>query len=393
MKFTVDSSELASALEVISIAAGEEDKAVPVNNQIRISGGDAGQPHVLIQARGSLCTISLPMTAAYAEPFDCCLEYRQLVNLVKMLKGEISFEVKDGWARLRCGTSRLRVPAFDPKMFPAVLNSRCDLFTYMAVTSETFVRMLQSAYIAVAKEDSGAFALRGIQMQYSAGLLRVVGCDGHEACKSEVAVSGSKCQPFDVILPQISAPALIRLAKGCDNVLVHPGFTDKPNRIEFVIGETVCIFSLAAGDYPDVNKLIPVQDHHVEVDSREISGLLKRAALFSDQAYKTRVVHTVWGPESLLVQAASQNTGTYNESIPIDGRSAGIKDDIVIAISSSQVLAALGAFSEERAMFLFTSEAKPMHIRPVDCPFDIDYVTMPHRALNFSGLDLDYSTD
>lgn len=389
IKFKVTSAELARALDVISAAAGEEDKAVPVNNQIKMVADEHRSGKILMKARGSLCTMSLPVTAEFDEPFESCIEYLQLVNLMRMLDGDIEFEIKAGWAHFKSGRARFKVPAFDPALFPSTGPSIGEIFDYMAVPSDIFVRMLQSAYIAVAKQDTGVFNLRGIKLMYAGGKLTVAGCDGHEACRAVSTVSGSKCQVFDAVLPQLAVPALIKLAKRCDNVLIRPG-----PLMEFVMGDADARFKLHAGQFPDVGKLIPDhQGFEVEVDSGELQSLLKRAALFTDSMIPTKIVNFVWGPDSLRILSWSQKTGVFNDEMPINGRAVGIKEPIVMAVSSTQLLAALGAFSEERAVFSFETGVSQVKVAPVGCPFQLDYVTMPHRAWDISGIDLTNNTD
>lgn len=382
IQFRIKTQSLSKAIDTIAGIAAEQDKSVQGNSLIKFIG-DAETKVI------TLCGSSMSNSIAYdvlgcefEKDFTCCIDYMKLINLVRSLAGEwVTLRVKDGWAFIASGEARARVPSLDPDKFPAI---ELTYVPGVKIPSDIFTRMLQSASSTCAKQDHGQFSLKGVHVLCDGETLTMEGCNGIDVC--QVTTKVTTAIKFDFIIPGVTVNPLLKVAAVDSTVDLH---LDN-NLAQLSCGDVICKIRTVAGKYPEVSRVIPVdQNFAANVNRKSLLEVLKRAASFveSEGTQFGKVINFKWERNRVTVSSSS-STGIFEEGTA--AACEGLENPCLMYLKYDQLVLCISQLKSDSLSFGFNNGREQVKLTPVNSVgdteknknvnsvnFDFKYVTMP----------------
>ena len=260
---------------------------------------------------------------------------------------EISL-VNDKEALIKAGSSEFKLPMMPGKdypQFPEIINpNQFDL------SQATFKTLLQRSAFSAAKEDS-RHVLNGLQMRLEANRLTLTGTDGKRLSKLFTEGSFSFTSKIEAIIPLRAVEEMIKMLEATDDehhVLI--------NQDRLMIRTTSYQFmtQLISGQYPDVDRVIPVSSANpICLHREELMSLLKQVSLFTSENNSS--VRFTFDAGILHLSAVSDKIGAGHVNMPVNFEG----EPFQIAFNPSYFLDILRHTNDEIIEFKATSPYTP----------------------------------
>ncbi len=214
-------------------------------------------------------------------------------------------------AEITTGSSVFKINGMNQTEFPAFpdLSGSVKLSVPNSVLKQAFSKTVFSA----AKEDS-RYMLNGVRIRIADQLATFIGTDGKRLAKSTVPVS---------IDPSIQGAYVVPL-KAVDEMIKMLDESSEPatlllnhDKISLETGSLTLVSKLLAGQYPDVERVIPAKlNYQFAVHREELMALLRQISLFTSDTSSS--VRFSFETGQLHLAAMSSDIGEGRVSMPVD---------------------------------------------------------------------------
>ncbi len=282
---------------------------------------EAMDDQLIISATDLTVSMRCHVDAKVIEEGAIALPARRFFQLIRELTApqiKISAKANES-AEITTGSSVFKINGMSRGEFPHLP----DLSTAheIPLSKASLKEMLSKTVFAAAREDS-RFTLNGVQLQISQQKASFIGTDGKRLSKIftsvpiDASLSGSYVIPLKAVdemikvLDETNTPVALRLAQ---------------EKISLDTGSLTLITKLLAGQYPDVDQVIPAEiAHRFSIHREEMISLLKQVSLFTTDTSNS--VRFSFETGQLHLMATSHEIGEGHVSMPVDY--AGAKLDI-----------------------------------------------------------------
>ena len=318
--------------------------------------------NVMVQAEGNglrLATTDLEIglvtfcPATVHEPGTTTLPVKHLVDVVKLLSGEVTLTTDHTSARLACAKYKSRLQTQPANDYP-IMPSMKDLPTVEVQGLQDAIRRVRFAVSAKGRR----YFLDGALLSFTEAGLLLAATDGH---RLSLAQSTSATWEHDPII--IPSKTLDKLVQIPGDILLACG----ERHIFFVVDGRMLFSRMIDGTFPDYGRIIPKDTDHVAVIPRlDLLTALQRVVLTAD------IVVLAFTPGTLAIQAKSAEVGDATEHIE-----AQYDGEAVISLNGTYLLEFLSAATGQSITVRWKNNGALLFTDGDD----YSYVQMPMRSM------------
>jgi DNA polymerase III subunit beta len=309
LKFTVNAKEIEKNLSAIS-GVVEKKTMHPLLD------------HVLFEVKGSQLTLhgtngdmSIINTMRIDNIIDGIVDGTKdgssavpahlLLDIVKKLKDEISFEFDEKILKMKCGSANFEIQVLSPDNFPET-NFECE--NKITISSAELKFLLENTKFAMCSEES-RYTLNGIFLHTimfeDRKVLRAVATDMHRIACAHI--------DFDQDVPGliISRRSISEMLRIISDGILELSFNDNSCKIES--NGTIFCTRLTEGKFPDYEKSIPM--HHpfrLVSERKNFYDAIERVSLISFDRNKPISIEV---SESMEIKSVGSSNGSAREIV------------------------------------------------------------------------------
>ena len=315
--------------------------------------------NVLLKAtdsRFSVTATSLELTEITSTPAKVekeggiCVLSRLFTDLVVSLPSEtVQLVAKEGSLHIRCGGVKATIPGISASEFPpvsAVSKKEGIKFEKQALVSAF------SGVLFAAATDEGRPLLTGVRLTKNEEGVAVAATDGYRLSLKSLPlhIEGK----LDMVVPARAFMELVKISGEEKDAAAVSMTQNEDGQLVFVIGDTEIHTRAIAGEYPNIEKIIPkTHNTRVLVDTVGLTRAVKSAAVFARDNANILRFHI--DNQSLVVSANTPQVGENH--VEVDAKVDGDEGDI--AFNSRFLLEFLGGYSGDEVLFEMTGSLNP----------------------------------
>lgn len=275
-------SELSELVNGVQNIVGQRTP-MPILSNILVEASDS---QVVITATDLTVGVRFTGTAKVLEPGVTTIPARRLASLLKELNVsyiEVSANDKEV-NHVVADSSSFRMNGMPKADYPALPDLTGA--QHVVVKQKDLHDALNHTAFAVSKEES-RYLLTGLSFSISEETALFVGTDGKRLARTTIPVQVEKPLTYDCIIPSKAVDEILKMIKNTDENATLYLMQDK---IAVEAGNNLLMTKLLAGEYPDVERVIPTQSTAVvPIHREELEALLRQTSLFiSDQNNSVR---------------------------------------------------------------------------------------------------------
>ncbi|HSX14176.1 MAG TPA: DNA polymerase III subunit beta [Chlamydiales bacterium] len=269
--------------------------------------------HLVVSATDLSVTIRCSTHATIVEEGSIALPAKRFFQLVRELTApqiKISTLAND-CAEITTGTSVFKIHGMNKAEFPHPPDLAGS--AGFSIPNIVLKEMLTQTSFCAAREDS-RYTLNGVQLQLQGQKATLIGTDGKRLAKTASEV---QCDPATHGQYVISLKAVDEICKLLDesNHPVHVLVSQ--DKISIDSASTTLTAKLLAGQYPDVERVIPTKlNMQFSIHREELMSLLRQVSLFTSET--SHSVRFSFETGQLHLSVISAEVGEGRVSMPVD---------------------------------------------------------------------------
>lgn len=292
---------------------------------------------------------------------------RKLLDICRTLPEEALIEISLQKERMqiRSGKSRYTLATLPITDFPNTdAVSDAAIFT---MPQQELKRLFDATQFAMAQQDV-RYYLNGLMLELSDGRITAVATDGHRLALCEAQLQHGVSEIRQAIIPRKAVTEMSRLLTDIDATIeIRLG----TNHIQFLTPELGFTSKLIDGRFPDYQGVLPKGgDKHITAQRNELKQALTRAAVLSNEKYRSIRFHLTEGTLRLYAHNPEQEEAEEELSVDYHG------GELEIGFNSSYLLDTLAAIDEEYVKITLSDGNSSCLIQGRE---DCKYVVMPMR--------------
>lgn len=305
MKFVISTQELNYLLSKCSNVIPQKPTS-PILAYVLI---EAVNDELILTSTDLMVGIRCFTEAKIYEEGAIALPAKRFASLIRELTA-VNLEISSsgGATEVIADSSRFKLHGMSKDEFPALppLNEAEKL----AIKQKELRDVLFQTSFAVSREDS-RYVLTGVALTIANQRAIFVGTDGKRLARAHMALDVPASLQGTFILPLKAVEEIQKNLQdegsGCLYLM--------NDKIALQAGSTMVISKLLTGDYPDVERVIPLQSElQVSLHREELMSLLRQIALFASE--ETNSVRFSLTSGELRIAANSKDVGEGQVSMP-----------------------------------------------------------------------------
>ena len=366
MKFSVNQSELARALAVVS-------KGVSTRSTLPVLAGilvEAIGDEVVFHSTDLELAIRYRVSALVEEEGRVVVPGKLFTDIVKGLPdAAVTVSLSDGSATVQAGSSKFSIRTLNADDFPSF--PEVSVYQTAKVPFETFSDMVKRTARVASRDESRAI-LTGVLITYENTTLKMVATDSYRLAVCEREVSQQAEEPFEAVVAAGFLNDLAGLERSADDLCIALA----ENQIVITYQGTTFINRRIEGNYPNYRQLIPAESNiRIEMDRTQLHDAVKRASLLGNPTMPV-LFDVNADTQTVQLSSALQDVGSAQESVTAE-ISGG---DVCIAFNCSYVLDGLAALGNDRVLLEVQEATKPGVFRALGDKGEFLYLVMPVRV-------------
>lgn len=366
MKLVISRSELVSLIGKIQSVVPSKPP-IPILSNILIEAED-GQ--LIMSATDLTVSMKAFTEAKIAKEGAIALPAKRFFQLIRELTTpQIKLECdENGIATIIAGTSEFKLHGMNKSEFPNLPDLTSA--TSFSIDSELLKDMLYRTSFAAARDD-GRQVLNGIYTEIEGSQLTFVGTDGKRLAKIHQTIAFDMPKKTHFIMPLKAVEEMTKILDSDKKAK----FSIMNDKVGIEVGSICLITKLLAGQYPDVDRVIPSQKamKSITLHKEELTTLLRQVSLFTSELNYS--VRFSFHEGQLRLQAVSNDIGEGKVNMPVDYHDSKLD----IAFNPYFFIDILKHCKDETATFAVTDSYNPGLITDST---SAEYVIMPMRLTN-----------
>ena len=337
MQVAIPSSDLTRALKLAGRAI-DNRTTIPVLECALLRAHDHGA--MSITAGNLEHFITIPVDASVAEAGVVAIPLRSLLAQVQSLDGDVFITVKDGWATVKCGRSRCRIPVLAADQYPE-WPARPE-GEGVTISGAELVKAQRRVGMAIATTES-RYTLQGALLAIIPGHYRMVATDGHRLSITEGPCEGSLP---DTLIPGDTLSLWGHAVGGSDTVnILHDG-----HNLWCGDGRTLITARKLTGQFPDYQRVLPRDEREaIALPRVETLHAVQRVERMADDMSKC--VKLALKDGAVEVSGVSTK-GEASDSIPVESATS-----LTVGLSATYIADALAAMETDTVLWMPAEDA------------------------------------
>ncbi|MBM3184234.1 MAG: DNA polymerase III subunit beta, partial [Chlamydiae bacterium] len=295
---------------------GKIQNIVPVKPAIPILANvllEAIDDQLIISATDLTVSMRCYAGAKVIEEGSIALPARRFFQLIREITApqiKINAPTSEA-AEITTGSSLFKVHGMNKSEFPSLpdLAGSPEVLLNQANLKE----MLSKTVFAAAREDS-RFTLNGVQLQIAQQKATFIGTDGKRLSKIFAPVAIDPAFQGSYVIPLKAVEEMTKILSDTEDPATLTLAYDK---VALEAGSLTLIAKLLAGEYPDVNRVIPQKaTSQFSIHREELMALLRQVSLFTSETSNS--VRFSFETGQLHLSAMSHEIGEGRVSMPVD---------------------------------------------------------------------------
>lgn len=309
MKAVVSKADLISLIGNIQNIVTAKSP-IPILTNILL---EAIEGQLIVSATDRTISMQCYMEAAIIEEGAIALPGKKFYQLVRELTApqiKIASSTNE-IAEITSGTSVFRIHGMGKTEFP----SFPDLtgFPKIKMSSSLLKEMLSKTVFSASKEDS-RYMLNGVHLSIQQQRFTLIGTDGKRLARASTSVGADTSIQGQFVIPIKAVEEMIKLLPDGSE---EAELTLAPDKISLEIGAQTLTAKLLAGQYPDVEKVIPTKPvHEFSIHREELMSLLRQISLFTTDPGSS--IRFQFETGQLSLSATSSDVGEGRVSMAVD---------------------------------------------------------------------------
>lgn len=316
MKVVVSKAELVLLINKIQSLISNKP-AIPILSNVLIEAVD---DQLILSATDLMTSMRCFTEAKIIEAGAITLPAKKFFQLIReLISPQVKISTFGDIAEIISGSSTFKINGMPKSAFPTIAD-----FTGTAQISfapAILKSMLSKSSFSVARDDN-RYILNGINLKIIDKKATFLGTDGKRLSKvfCDIELDSSFIGSYNLPLKAVE-----EMIKMLDESAPKATLSLMPDKVFLECANLILTTKLLAGQYPDVEKVIPViSEKAIPLHREELSSLLRQVSLFmSDTGGSIRFTFT---EGQLTLHANSNDIGEGQVSMPVDYR--GSKLDI-----------------------------------------------------------------
>ncbi len=309
MKAVIAKSDLVNVISKIQNIVPAKP-AIPILANVLLEAID---DQLIVSATDLTVSMRCYSEAKVIEEGSIALPARRFFQLIRELTApqvKISAQTNEA-AEITTGTSVFKINGMNKSEFPHLPDLAGSPEISLSKTS--LKEMLSKTVFAAAREDS-RFTLNGVQLQIAQQKATFIGTDGKRLSKISASVAIDPSLQGAYVIP---LKAVEEMIKTLDESDAPATLTLGYDKIALEAGSLTLISKLLAGQYPDVDRVIPDKvASRFSIHREELMALLRQVSLFTSDTSNS--VRFSFETGQLHLTATSHEIGEGRVSMPVD---------------------------------------------------------------------------
>jgi len=365
MKIEVLQEQLLVGLSIVSRAVATRAQ-LPVLSHILIEAKSDG---LVLSATDLEIGIRVRVLAKVIEGGEATVPAKMFEEFLSSLNpGKVEIKTEKEAIVLSAPGYSGKFQTLSPEEFPAIgeVSRETEICT---IEASTLVSAVERVVFASAK-DSLRPVLTGVLWEMNKKGVRLVATDGFRLAVEEMAVE-VKIEQVSLLVPSRVVQEVVRLASDGE---IKIGHLKETNQIYFVVGESLVVSQLLAGNFPDYGKILPKEfTTEILVGKGELLQAIKATHIFARD--NSNMVKWQVQKGALTLLSNSPERGECRVEVPI--KLTG--EEIEIIFNAKYVLDYLLIVEGETLSVGMGSKLSPGMIRDIKRESG-QYVVMPINA-------------
>lgn len=215
------------------------------------------------------------------------------------------------------GTSRFKLNGMSKEEYPA-LPDLSHAHTFQ-IQQKDLKDLLYRTSFAVSKEDN-RYVLTGVLMHIANSQVTFVGTDGKRLARAHIPIAISPTHTSQSIIPLKAVEEILKNLTDEGEAKVSL----MADKVTIQANQTLLLTKLLAGDYPDINRVIPEQSEIIiSLHREELISLLRQVSLFTaDNNHSVRFTFT---NGELKLTANTLDIGEGHVGMPVNYQGAKLE--------------------------------------------------------------------
>lgn len=364
MKIICQTEDLKKTLQAVQRAVANKG-ILPVLSNVLLTTEQEGGRFLRLVGTDLEIGIETRLEAHLDEPVHTTLPAKKWFEIVNKFPDEaITLDFKsDGTVTLLGQKLTFHLNTLPADDFPRLPQVQRDKVIELNLLE--FSQAIRQTCFAAAI-DSAKTILTGVNVQVSAGQLKMAATDGYRLAVRQLTLPDDS-PTASAIIPRRTLLELEKLVKQDGQESVLMSLAD--NHVLFESQDKILTSRLIEGKYPDYNKILPKQfERKVWVETRPFLAAVERVAIMASE--QTHVVSFAIQQGTLMISAGAEQ-GRAQEEVDIKSEGEGL----TISFNAQYLIEVLRTYAEDASHILFqlNSEVQPVVVSAVD---NDDYLCM-----------------
>ncbi len=376
MKFNVEASELASALQKIK-GTIQTRTTMPVLSCARI---EATGSEIIVTGSDSTNECSVKMAADVEAKGICAIPANVITNIARVGRSAtVSVNVAEGIAVIKCGRSRYSVATVSADEYP-IMEQESGVSA--AMSTRDLMRLFSTTRHAQST-DSARYYMMGTHLHIKGKALVAAATDGHRC----VRITMPTPRGMEPLRPIIIGAGTLGLLKSLESEVDTITMKVGASTVSFVCGNVALTGRLVEGTFPDYERVIPAPCDRIIIATeaeRIVEGVDALLAIHeSSDPLAIRI-----GPmarDGIVMMSASRGREGRQAAVDVEAEGSSAST----GVNAAYIKAALDIFPEGAEVSIQQeTEGSPINIVCGKAP-EITCVVMPMRAADAPAAKVD----
>jgi len=366
MELTFRKEDMMAQMKIVNMAVGNSH--IPILSNLLISTtndplagllGSNTDGKIYLAATDLEIGIRVSVDGQVTDGGSITIPAKKFAAMVKeMTDSEIHLvTTPDGKININCGSAKFRIAGLPADEFPPLIDEKDNdkKLSFVSMDANALLMMIQQTSYAASREETRYF-LNGVHISLKEKQVKMAATDGKRLAVATASMDDATMEEKQGIIP---TKAVERLKEMLSSAAIVKICLDN-SRIVFDMGDITLVSRLIEGEYPDYEKVIPVENGiRLTMDTGKLLSIVKRIGTMANPKTPGLMIETIG--DVLKVKASTPEFGEGYEETQIKKEG----NDIAIGLNANFLMDILKATDRDEVVFSMSDPLKPILMKPV----------------------------
>jgi len=365
MELTFRKEDMMAQIKIVNMAVS--NTPIPILSNLLISTthdplagllGSNADGKIYIAATDLEIGIRVSVDGQVADGGSITIPAKKFAAMVKeMSDSEIHLvTTPDAKVSITCGSARFKIAGLPADEFPPLIDEKENdkKRNFVSMDANALLTMILQTSFAASREETRHF-LNGVHISLKEKQVKMAATDGKRLAVATASLETTTEEKQGII----PTKAVERLKDMLISTVIVKICLDN-SRIIFDMGDITLVSRLIEGEYPDYEKVIPVENGiRLTMDTQRLLSIVKRVGTMANPKTPGLTMETTG--DVLKVKASTPEYGEGYEETQIKKEG----NDISIGLNAQYLMDILKATDKDEVVFSMSDPLKPILMKPV----------------------------